>query len=151
MNHNELIDQFEIRNALIRFANGMDTDDLELIGSAFSDDAVADFGPAAVKVGIQFPVLEGRSNIQQGLGGFAAGLDTSHSVSNEAVKIEGDVATMYALVEAQHLPKGVRNRSMLMKNRYDVQLVRGANSWLIKRMTIDNIWAEGDVTVITGG
>jgi hypothetical protein len=151
MNHDELIDQFEIRNALIRFANGMDTDNLELIGSAFSDDAVADFGPAAGKIGIQFPVLEGRTNIQQGLGGFAAGLDTSHSVSNEAVKIDGDEATMYALVEAQHLPKGAHDRFMLMKNRYDVRLARSVSGWEITRMTIDNIWSEGDVTVITGG
>jgi hypothetical protein len=148
----KIADQAAVTDALLRFANGMDTDNAELIRSAFTADAVADFGPAADKVGIQFPLLEGQDAITQGLGGFAAGLDTSHSVTNVRVEFsDTDTASAYALVEAQHLPLGVRDRHMLMKNRYIIDARRDGDGWRISRMTIDNIWADGDITVITGG
>jgi hypothetical protein len=150
--HDRLADKAEVADALLRFANGMDTDNAELIRSAFTTDAVTDFGPAADKLGMQFPLLEGQDMITQGLGGFAAGLDTSHSVTNVRVEFTGDdTASAYALVEAQHLPVGVRDRHMLMKNRYSIDARRDGGVWRISRMTIDNIWADGDITVVTGG
>jgi hypothetical protein len=145
-----LADQVAITDALLRFANGMDTDDLELISSAFAADGVADFGPAADKLGITFPLLEGNDTITQGLGGFASALDTSHTVSNVRIEHAGDTATMYALVEAQHFPKGVKDRNILMKNRYNVIARRAGQQWVITRMTIDNIWSQGDITVVSG-
>jgi ketosteroid isomerase-like protein len=145
-----LADHAAITDALLRFANGMDTDDLQLISSAFAPDGVADFGPAAEKLGITFPLLEGNDTITQGLGGFASALDTSHTVSNVRIETIGDTATMYALVEAQHFPKGVKGRNILMKNRYDITAQRAGQQWVIARMTIDNIWSEGDISVVSG-
>jgi hypothetical protein len=141
----------EVTDALLRFANGMDTDDAELIRSAFTVDAVADFGPAAQRLEIQFPLLEGRDVITQGLSGFAAGLDTTHSVSNVRVEFaDSETATAYALVEAQHLPVGVRDRHLLMKNQYRITARREAGEWRMAQMIVDNVWADGDVTVISG-
>jgi len=57
---------------------------------------------------------------------------------------------MDALVEAQHLPASDHSRYYLMKNRYDVELVREGDLWVIQRVTIDNIWRTGDPTVLTG-
>lgn len=77
-------------------------------------------------------------------------IDTTHSVSNPRVSIDGDKAVMDALVEAQHLPLNNHSRHYLMKNRYDVELVRQGDVWVIQRVTIDNVWRTGDPTVLTG-
>jgi hypothetical protein len=143
-------DELNIIDALYRFAQGLDTDDAVMLGSAFTADAVADFSPAANKLGIQFPALTGHDNIVAGLIGFVSPLDTSHSVTNPRVAIDGNSASLVALVEAQHLPAKDHTRHLLMKNRYDVELVRDGDQWLMKRMTINNIWANGDIKVITG-
>jgi SnoaL-like domain len=137
-------------DALYRFAQGMDEDNPQLLRSAFAADAVADFSPAAKRLGIEFPVLRGRETIAGGLIPFAAPLDTSHSVSNPRVQIKGRTATLSALVEAQHLPSKDHSRHILMKNRYAVDLVRAGSSWVITKMVIDNIWFDGDVKVLSG-
>jgi hypothetical protein len=37
-----------------------------------------------------------------------------------------------------------------MKNRYDVELVRQKETWVIKRNTVDNVWRSGDPSVLAG-
>jgi hypothetical protein len=142
--------QLRVVDALYRFAQGMDQDDAKLLQSAFAEDAVADFTPAAKRVGVQFPVLRGRDTIVAVLGGFANGLVTSHSVSNPRVEIQGQSATLQALVEAQHLPNNDPARFALMKNSYRVSLNRVGDQWLIRSMTIENLWSQGDMKVLTG-
>jgi ketosteroid isomerase-like protein len=144
-------DELSAIDALYRFAQGLDTDDAAMLSSAFAEDAIADFSPAAAKLGIPFPVLSGRDNIVGALIAFVAPLATSHSVTNPRIAINGDSASLSALVEAQHLLAKDRTRNSLMKNRYQVELVRSVSQWLIKSLVIDNIWSQGDVRVITGG
>jgi hypothetical protein len=36
-----------------------------------------------------------------------------------------------------------------MKNRYDVELVRNGDVWLITRNTVDNVWQSGDPAVLS--
>jgi ketosteroid isomerase-like protein len=143
-------DELSAIDALYRFAQGLDTDDAAMLSSAFAEDAIADFSPAAAKLGIPFPLLSGRDNIVGALSGFVAPLATSHSVANPRVVINGDSASLSALVEAQHLPAKDRTRHLLMKNRYQVELVRAGSQWQIKSVVIDNLWWQGDVSVITG-
>jgi len=52
-----------VADALYRFAAGIDFNDADLLTSAFAENAVADFTPSATKLGIEFPVLEGRESI----------------------------------------------------------------------------------------
>ncbi len=138
-------------DALLRFANGMDTNDDELIASAFAKDAIIDFTPAGAKVGMTFPVVEGRDAAKKVLGPFAKAFITSHSVTNARVSFDGDIACLYALVEAQHFPEGGDGkRHFLMKNRYDVSLVLVGNNWQITKMLISNLWSEGDVGIMSG-
>ncbi|GFE63271.1 nuclear transport factor 2 family protein [Litoreibacter roseus] len=147
----EVADHHAVTDALIRFTNGMDTDDGALIASAFSENGIADFTPAAAKVGMQFPVLEGRDGIVGALVPFASAFTTSHSVTNARVDVQGDSATLYALVEAQHLPVVDNTRHFMMMNQYQIDLVREGDQWVMSRMTIDNLWANGDLAVMTGG
>jgi SnoaL-like domain len=138
-------------DALHRFTWGMDTDNKELLGSAFAEDGTADFSNAAKTLGITFPAITGRGNIKQGLGGFASGLVTSNIVADARVNVDGENATLYAIVEAQHIPLKDRTRNLLLSNAYTVKLGRNGDAWLIKNMSVvENLWLQGDIKVATG-
>lgn len=77
-------------------------------------------------------------------------IDTTHSVSNPRVNIVGEKATIETMVEAQHLPSNDHSRHYMMKNRYDVELVKQDGDWLIHHIVVDNIWRLGDLTVLSG-
>lgn len=141
-------ERMAVAETLYRFAAGIDLRDASLLASAFAPNAVSDFRPAGAKAGFEYPVLEGRDTIVAALSGSLKSLETTHSVSNPRVTIDGDTARMDALVEAQHVPANDPARHYLMKNRYDVELVRQADLWVIQRVTIDNVWRSGDPSVL---
>jgi hypothetical protein len=142
-------DKFAVIETLYRFAAGIDLRDNDLLASAFAVNAISDFRPAGKKAGFEYPVLEGRETIVAALMGSLNQIDTTHSVSNPRVKVDGDKALMDALVEAQHVPLKDPTHYYLMKNRYDVELIRQGDIWVIQRVTIDNVWRMGDLTVLT--
>jgi septum formation inhibitor-activating ATPase MinD len=150
INPTETADKLAVVETLYRFAAGIDLRDRDLLASAFVEDAVSDFRPAAAKAGFDYPVLEGRELIVAALSDLLAQIDTTHSVSNPRVSVEGDKAHLEAIVEAQHLPQNDHSRHYLMKNRYDVELVRRGAVWLIERVTVDNVWRTGDPGVLSG-
>lgn len=147
----ELRDRAEIVDALLRFGLGQDRKDRDLLASAFAEDAELDFRPAASKWGAEPPVMRGRDTIADTiLGMFAGRVDTTHQVTNARVDVLGDHAEMTALVEAQHLLTSDPGTHALLKNPYDVQLVRDGDRWLIRRMRIENTWLVGDPQAIFG-
>lgn len=143
-------DELAAVDALYRFAAGIDLRDQSLLASALAENAVSDFRPAAAKAGFDYPVIEGRDVIVAALRASLATLDTTHSVTNARVTIDGDTARLDALVEAQHVPRSDPTRHYLMKNRYDVELARAGDGWVITRNTVDNIWRTGDIAVLAG-
>ncbi|MGA1803386.1 nuclear transport factor 2 family protein [Rhizobium sp. HT1-10] len=142
-------DRLAVVEALYRFTAGIDLRDTNLLASSLAENAVSDFRPAAAKAGFDYPVIEGRDVIVAALTTSLATLDTTHSVSNPRVAIDGDTARMDVLVEAQHVPRSDPSRHYLMKNRYDVELIRAGNVWVITRNTVDNVWRTGDLTVLS--
>ncbi|GGF85805.1 polyketide cyclase [Azorhizobium oxalatiphilum] len=142
-------DRLAVVEALYRFAAGIDKRDWDLFASAIAEDVVSDFGPAAAKAGFDYPVIQGRKNLIAALSASLGTLDTTHSVSNPLVEIDGDTARLDALVEAQHVPISDPSRHYLMKNRYDVELARQGDVWVITRNTVDNVWRSGDVSVMS--
>lgn len=143
-------DRLAVVEALYRFAAGIDLRDSKLLASSLAENAVSDFRPAAAKAGFEYPVIEGREVIVSALTTSLAALDTTHSVNNPRVTIDGDTARMDVLVEAQHVPRSDSSRHYLMKNRYDVELVRNGDVWVITRNTVDNVWRSGDIRVLAG-
>lgn len=143
-------DQLAVADTLYRFAAGIDLKDPGLLASAFAEDAISDFRPAAAKAGFDYPLLTGRDTIVAALSNSLTAFDTTHSVSNPRVSVDGDKAHLDALVEAQHVPRADHSRHYLMKNRYDVDLVRHGDMWVIQRVTIDNVWRSGDPSVLAG-
>ncbi|MBD9388932.1 nuclear transport factor 2 family protein [Agrobacterium sp. AGB01] len=143
-------DRLAVVEAVYRFAAGIDLRDNNLLASSLAENAISDFRPAAAKAGFDYPVNEGRDVIVSALTTSLSSLDTTHSVSNPRVTIDGDTARMDVLVEAQHLPRSDPSRHYLMKNRYDVELKRNGDIWVITRNTVDNIWRSGDIGVLAG-
>jgi hypothetical protein len=145
-------DRYEIADALHRFAFGLDHGDADSLASALAEDCVFDFTPAGKKLGLDFPKLTGHKEIVESLIPLLGPLDTSHTASNLQIEIDGDSATLYAYVMAQHfMPRqGSRRGSehALLMNRYDCDLVRDGDKWRFKRVTIDNAWMQGDPEIL---
>jgi septum formation inhibitor-activating ATPase MinD len=142
-------DRLAAVDALFRFAAGIDLRDRNLLSSSLAENAVSDFRPAAAKAGFDYPVIKGREVIVAALTASLATLDTTHSVTNPRVTINGDTARLDALVEALHVPRDDHTRHYLMKNRYDVELAREGDVWVITRNTVDNVWRSGDPAVLS--
>ncbi|OLF14943.1 nuclear transport factor 2 family protein [Actinophytocola xanthii] len=148
----ELRDRSEIADALYRFALGQDLKDRELFASAFAAEAELDFRPAAARWGGEVPLMSGRDTIVDTiLGSFTGRVDTTHQVTNPRVSVDGDTARMTALVEAQHLLSADHATFALLKNHYQVALVREESHWLVHRMRIENVWFTGDPRAIFTG
>lgn len=143
-------DTAEVLDALLRFGAGVDHDDASLLATAFSDDAVVDFGPCGRKMDLDFPVLTGAETIVGFLGANAGKQTTTHAITNGRASIDGNVAKLRALVDATHLPKGDHSRRCRMMNWYEMELVKDAGLWRIRRLVINNAWFSGDVQVLLG-
>jgi hypothetical protein len=142
-------DHTEIVDALYRFGAGQDLRDRELFDSAFSVDATLDFTGPARGLGTTLPIFHGRQAIGDAIFETIATLDTTHTITNPRVTAyDGQHATLFALVEAQHLPRNDHHRHLLLKNIYTVALSRHGDQWMIDRMQIDNVWMTGDPSVL---
>ncbi|BDZ48588.1 hypothetical protein GCM10025867_08290 [Frondihabitans sucicola] len=146
----KLLDKLAVVDALYRYAAGLDLRDEALLASAFASDAVADFGPATRKAGQDYPPIEGGATIASAVAASLSPLDTTHSLSNPRVTLNGDTATLEGIMACMHLPRTDHSRHVLMTNRYDVELVRQGDVWVIQHLTVDNAWTEGDPTVLSG-
>jgi len=144
-------DRYEIADALHRFAAGQDLREPDLLASAFTLDASLDFTQPARKFGVGMPVLRGSSQIVVALGHALAEIDTTHTVSNTRIAIDENSAELFALVEAQHLPRADHTRNLLLKNFYRAALIRSGASWKIWQLRIENAWHRGDPSVLFHG
>lgn len=147
---NHISDKLAVVETLYRFAAGIDLRDRELLSSAFAENAVSDFRPAAAKAGFEYPVLKGRNTIVEALLSSLSSLDTTHSISNPRVTLEADTARVDVLVEAQHVSRKDAASLYLMKNRYEVVLTRRGTRWEIENVTVDNVWRTGNPSVLVG-
>ncbi|RSM86080.1 nuclear transport factor 2 family protein [Kibdelosporangium aridum] len=144
------MDWIEIVDALYRFGRGQDMRDKELFASAFATDATLDFQPAAAKWGGVSPLMTGRDTIVDTIFTVLSDVDTTHVVTNPRVRIDGDTAQLTAIVEAQHLRSGDHSVYALLKNHYEVELVRDGSRWVARRIVIDNAWYQGTPTAFFG-
>lgn len=110
---------------------------------------MTDFIKPAQRLDATIPVFKGRQIIADTILSTTSNLDTTHTVTNSRITAyDGEHATLFALVEAQHLPQGDHSRHLPLKNIYTVELVREDNQWVINHMRIDNVWLAGDPSVL---
>jgi hypothetical protein len=143
-----LQDRIEIVDALYRFGAGQDLRDPVLLASAFSVDAELDFIQPAKRLGVDIDIFRSRDVIVASIGAALQELDTTHTVTNMRVDFNADRASMFALVEAQHLPTGDHSRHLLLKNIYRMFLRPAGGQWLITHLRIENVWYHGDPGVL---
>jgi SnoaL-like domain len=148
-----IVDRAEITDALYRYTAGLDYGDAELLASSLTHDAIVDLTPATAKIGLEFPVLQPREVVVGALAGAVGPLDTSHSITNVRIEISGDTATAHCNAQAQHYlpgegPQPDKTRHALMMNRYEAEVVRDGQRWLIRHLIIDNAWFDGDPAVL---
>lgn len=143
-------DRLDIVNALYVLGAGIDENSAPLLESAFTSDALVDFGPAGRAMGIDFPALTGREAIVSTLTSTVGLLDTTHTVTNPRIQLEGDRVILKAIVEAQHLPPGDHSRKCLMKNRYTAEVRRDQGTWRVAWLEVQNAWFEGEPNVLLG-
>jgi hypothetical protein len=142
-------DRAEIVDALYRFGAGQDLDDRSLFESAFATDATVDFMQPALRLGVTLEAFKGQRAIADAIYSAIGSLDTTHSVTNpRIIAYDDQFATLSALVEAQHLPTNDHSRHLLLKNIYTVKLSRQGRRWVIEDMKIENVWMDGDPTVL---
>ncbi len=83
----------------------------------------------AKKLGFTIPVFEGRKAIADIILQTTSRLDTTHSIANPRVtEYDGVDARLFAMIEAQHLPRGDHSRHLLLKNILDVKLAKSGNA-----------------------
>jgi hypothetical protein len=143
-------DHLDVVDAIYRFGAGVDFGDAELLATAFHQEAVVDFRPCGLKMGLNFPVLTGGTTIVGFLSTTAATQLTTHVITNARIRIDADKATLRALVDATHLPKHDHSRRCQMMNWYEIALERHADQWRIRSMIIENAWFAGDPQVLMG-
>ena len=96
--NSDLTDRVEIIDALYRFGLGQDLRNKELFASAFAEDAVLDFRPAAIKCGLDIPLMSGRDTIVTIILNPSTRINTTHVVTNCRVEQQGDRARLSAIV-----------------------------------------------------
>ena len=77
-----------VMDALYRFGAGVDRNDKALLATAFTDDAVVDFGPCGRAMGLEFPVLTGGGSIVGFLSANATTQTTSHVITNGRARVD---------------------------------------------------------------
>ena len=140
----------DLMDVLYRFGAGVDHNDTALLATAFSEDAVVDFGPCGRTMGLDFPVLTGGETIVGFLSANAQTQTTSHVITNGRAQVDGSTARLRALVDATHLPQRDHSRRCQMMNWYDVDLLKTGDFWRIGRLVISNAWFTGDIKVLLG-
>jgi hypothetical protein len=143
-------ERLEAMDALYRFGAGVDDNDPGLLATAFSEDAVVDFGPCGRAMDLDFATLTGHETIVGFLSRTAEKQTISHVIANTRVRIDGRSAVLRTLVDATHLPRNDHSRRCRMMNWYDVDLVKHADEWRMRRVVISNVWFCGDVQVLLG-
>jgi len=145
-------DRYEVADALYRYAFGLDCGSVDSLASALTEDCVLDFRPAGQKLSRGFPLITGRQAIIDFVLPLIGPLDTTHTATNLQIEITDDSATLSAYVMSQHfMPRQGSQRgaeNALLMNRYDCELARVGEKWRFKRITIDNIWSQGNPEII---
>ncbi len=139
-----------VLDTLYRFGVGVDTSDMGLLATVFTEDAVVDFSPCGRKIGLEFPVLTGGETVVGFLGASAQSQVTSHIITNGRVHVTEEKARLQALVDATHILRSDSARRFQMRNWYEVELIEVQDLWVIRRLNIDNIWFTGDPQVLLG-
>ncbi|KUI55847.1 hypothetical protein VP1G_03183 [Cytospora mali] len=144
-----LNDREAINDAIYRAVVGLDTNDVNLFDSAFTEEGSFD---------LNGKVMEGREAIHSQCFDFISKLDTTHFITNTRININegGSTASATASALAQHYrggqgadPAASRFLSGVL---YWMDLVKDEKDglWKVECWRLRSVWGEGDSGVMTG-
>ncbi|WP_420369453.1 nuclear transport factor 2 family protein [Curtobacterium sp. L1-20] len=143
----------ELERLPLRWARALDTADASILETLLTEDIVVDMTPATTKIGLEFPVLQGRETVIPTMIGAVGPLDTMHAVSNVTALGLGDGYLVEAYALAQHYlpgegPDVTATRHALMGNTWTFHVRATPDGPRVARFTMDCRWMEGDPTVL---
>jgi ketosteroid isomerase-like protein len=124
-----LLDKQAIHDVLQRYCRGVDRSDEELLRSVYHSDAYDDHG------GFKGNGWEFAAGLVERM--RAAGQPTMHTLSNESIDIDGDVAYVesYVIAYHRHLQDGVPS-DLFFGGRYVDRFERRNGEWRIAHRTV---------------
>ena len=138
-----LLDRVEISDAVHAYAMGLDRGDWALYRSIFTDEIEMDFESVGMRPGT-FKADDWVRNARTLFAGFEA---TQHQSSNHVHDIRGDEATCISYMQAEHfIGKGEEER-WTIGGHYTNELVRTAEGWKIRKLTLTVTWSRGNADV----
>jgi hypothetical protein len=129
-----LIDERAVREVMLRYARGVDDRAWDQVTDCFAPDA--------------FVAGTGHSGVRDDyLAGVFAGVArygvTMHTVGNQVIEIDGDVASTETDLVARHFTDGGgTEESLVMGVRYHDRLRRDGDRWVITRRDVRRLWSR---------
>lgn len=139
-----LADKLEITELVVRYSTALDTRDWKLLETCFIADPVFDADG--------FPPINDFQTIRDSAAGALAGLDSSqHYVTNIAVALAGDKASVVSYLQAQHVRAGAEGGpNFLVAGIYTDDVVRTPDGWRFSHRRLKVTWTEGNPNVPAG-
>lgn len=131
-----LLDQQAIEEVIVRYFRGVDSRDVDLVGSAYHPDAVDTRGARTLEgPGIAEALI--RSNAKSMVA-------TRHHVTTHSIEVSGDTATSLAYCLGIHVAKGEPPKRLQTSSRYVDRLDRRDGAWRIlhREVFMDMLRAE---------
>lgn len=118
-----MTDRDELVDLTVRYATAIDSHQYSLLTRVFTDDAQLDYGEIGQWAG-------GAAVAEFMEAAHVAATHTMHRMTNQAIEIDGDTATMRTYVDALILFEG---GGVNPTGYYDDHVVRTAEGWRIAR------------------
>lgn len=125
-----MTDRDDIVDLTVRYATAIDTGQYWLLADVFTEDAEIDYG--------QVGHWAGSAQVVQFMEAAHAGAaHTMHRMSNQAIAIDGDTATVRTYVDALILADNGSGANAV--GFYDDEVARTENGWRIVRRTFTSV------------
>jgi SnoaL-like domain len=139
-----LADKQEINDLVVRYSTALDTRDWKLLETCFIADPVFDADG--------FPPINDFQSIRDSASHALAGLDASqHYVTNIAIELDGDKASVVSYLQAQHVrSSAVGGPNLIVAGIYTDDVVRTPDGWRFSHRRLKVTWTEGNPAVPVG-
>ena len=129
-----MLDERAVRLVMLRYARGVDGRDWAQVRGCFAPDA---FIVGTRQSGVRDEYVP---HLTAGVEHFGV---TMHTIGNQWVEIDGDIARTETDLVARHFadPEG-RNEVLVLGVRYDDRLQRTADGWVVTHREVRQLWSR---------
>jgi ketosteroid isomerase-like protein len=139
-----LQDEKEIVDVINAYTTALDTRDWELLASCFTPDGDADFGNIAGVGALDTP----QAVVDLCRGALQNLQATQHLQGNYTVEVDGDTATAFCNLQANHFMEGAPGGGVFtVWGTYTDRFVRTGDGWKIKHRDLKSIYAGGNLNL----